>query len=67
MPHALVVDDDGIRMAEGVTDPSATFAGPVEAAVRLLAGRLPPEHTPPGTTVDGHVSLDELRLAFPGY
>jgi len=65
--HTLVVDGDGIRMAEGVTDPSATFAGPVEAAVRLLAGRLSPEHTPPGTRVDGHVSLDELRLAFPGY
>jgi len=65
--HMLVVGDDGIRVAEGVTDPSATFDGPVEAAVRLLAGRLAPEHTPPGTTVTGNVTLDELRDAFPGY
>jgi uncharacterized protein (TIGR03083 family) len=65
--HTLVVGDDGIRIAEGVTDPSATFEGPVEAAVRLLAGRLAPEHTPAGTTVIGNVTLDELRAAFPGY
>jgi uncharacterized protein (TIGR03083 family) len=65
--HTLVVGDDGIRIAEGVTDPSATFEGPIEAAVRLLAGRLAPEHTPAGTTVSGNVTLDQLRHAFPGY
>lgn len=65
--HTLVIGDDGIRVAEGVNDPSATFDGPVEAAVRLLAGRLAPEHTPPGTSVTGNVTLDELRVAFPGY
>ena len=65
--HTLVLSDDGIRMAEGVTDPSATFDGPVEAAVRLLSGRLAPEHTPPGVRVSGNVTLDELRAAFPGY
>jgi uncharacterized protein (TIGR03083 family) len=63
----LVATDDEVRLAEGVTDPSATFDGPVEAAVRLLAGRLAPEHTPPGTAVTGNVTLDELRDAFPGY
>ncbi len=65
--HTLVASDDGIRVAEGVTDPSATFEGPVEAAVRLLSGRLDPQHTPAGTTVTGNVTLDELRTAFPGY
>lgn len=65
--HTLVVSDDGIRVAGGVTDPSATFEGSVEAAVRLLAGRLAPERTPPGVTVSGNVTLDELRAAFPGY
>jgi hypothetical protein len=64
--HTLVVDEE-VRIAEGVTDPSATFDGPVEAAVRLLAGRLSPEHTPVGTTVTGNVTLDQLRAAFPGY
>ena len=63
----LVSTDEGIRIAEGVTDPSARFEGPVEAAVRLMAGRLAPEHTPAGTTVTGNVTLDELRAAFPGY
>jgi uncharacterized protein (TIGR03083 family) len=65
--HTLVVSDDGIRLAEGVTDPSATFDGPVESAIRLMAGRLAPEHTPPGVTVTGNVTLDELRTGFPGY
>ena len=65
--HTLVVSDDGIRIAEGATDPSATFLGPVESAVRLLAGRLAPEHTPAGVGVTGNLTLDELRAAFPGY
>lgn len=65
--HTLVVSDDGIRIAEGSTDPSATFDGPVEAAVRLLAGRLAPAHTPAGVGVSGNLTLDELRAAFPGY
>jgi uncharacterized protein (TIGR03083 family) len=65
--HTLVISDEGLRVAEGVTDPSATFEGPVGAAIRLFAGRLAPEHTPAGTTVSGHLTLDELRAAFPGY
>jgi uncharacterized protein (TIGR03083 family) len=65
--HTLVVSEDGIRVAEGVTDPSATFEGPVESAVRLLSGRLGPQHTPSGAAVTGNVTLDELRTAFPGY
>lgn len=65
--HTLVVGDDGIRLAEGVADPSATFEGPVEAGIRLLSGRLAPEHTPAGTTITGNITLDELRAAFPGY
>ena len=65
--HTLVAGDGGIRMAEGVTDPSATFVGPTEAGVRLLSGRLAPEHTPADTTVTGNVTLDELRAAFPVY
>ena len=40
---------------------------PAEAFVRLTAGRLVPERTPDGVTVDGVISLDELRKAFSGY
>jgi len=40
---------------------------PAEASARLTAGRLAPEHTPDGMTVDGAISLDELRNVFPGF
>ena len=40
---------------------------PAEAFIRLIAGRLAPEHTPHGVTVDGAISLDDLRKVFPGY
>ena len=50
--------------SEGET---ATFTGPLEAAVRLLSGRLKPEFTADGVGVTGNVTLDELRKVFPGY
>jgi uncharacterized protein (TIGR03083 family) len=40
---------------------------PAEAFLRLVAGRLTPEHTPAGITVDGPIDLDQLRQVFPGY
>jgi uncharacterized protein (TIGR03083 family) len=43
--------------------PDATF--PAEAFIRLVAGRLDPDHTPPG--VDAGERLDQLRQAFPGF
>jgi uncharacterized protein (TIGR03083 family) len=64
--HTLVVDDT-VALVEGVDAPTATFAGPREAAVRLLAGRLKPENTPAGIEVTGNVTLEELRRVFPGY
>ena len=64
--HTLVVDDS-VALVEGVDAPTATFAGPREAAVRLLAGRLKPENTPAGIEVTGNVTLEELRRVFPGY
>jgi len=36
---------------------------PAEALVRLVYGRLDPDHTPP---VEGTADLDELRAVFPG-
>ena len=48
------------------TDPTATpdLELPAEALIRLVYGRLDPDHTPP---VDGSpTALDELRRAFPG-
>jgi uncharacterized protein (TIGR03083 family) len=51
--------------ADAVT-PDATVARfPAEAFLRLIAGRLDPEHTPLG--VDAPDELDTLRQAFPGF
>jgi uncharacterized protein (TIGR03083 family) len=64
--HTLVVDD-AVSIEPGTQGTTATYAGPLEAAVRLLAGRLAPEHTPETAEVTGNVSLDDLRRVFPGY
>jgi hypothetical protein len=39
----------------------------LEAAIRLIGGRLAAAHTPAGTEVVGDVTLDDLRRVFPGY
>jgi uncharacterized protein (TIGR03083 family) len=41
------------------------LALPAEALLRLVYGRLDPDHTPPVETAD--VDLDELRKVFPGF
>jgi uncharacterized protein (TIGR03083 family) len=64
--YALIVDS-GVSVRAGRTAPTATFDGPPEAVIRLIAGRLGPEHTPGGVRVTGNVSLDDLRGVFPGY
>lgn len=73
-PATLALDGFTISFADTVdlkvgtpAGASATFDGPVEAAVRLLSGRLRPEYTSDGVEVTGNVTLDELRKVFPGY
>ncbi len=61
------VIDDGVRLTSAVSDPTATFTGSLEAAVRLLAGRLKPQYTPADVKVTGNITLDDLRRVFPGY
>ena len=54
--------------AEATAEPAdARLHLPAEALVRLIAGRLGPDHTPASVTVDGAVTLDDLRRCFPGY
>jgi len=65
-PYSLVLDE-AIAITTTATDPTATFHGPLEAAIRLITGRLTEAHTPPDTDVTGNVSLADLRRAFPGY
>jgi uncharacterized protein (TIGR03083 family) len=66
VPGAGLVIDDGVTVVDHLESPSATFGGPAEAFIRLVNGRLkaPYDH---GVTVDGGVTLDELRRVFPGY
>lgn len=43
------------------------LSAPAEAVGRLIAGRLRPEHTPPGVELSGPISLQQLRQVFPGF
>lgn len=61
---ALVFTPDSVALvpSEAGSDPELTL--PAEAFIRLVYGRLDPEHTPPG--VEGPV-VDGLRAVFPGF
>jgi uncharacterized protein (TIGR03083 family) len=60
---ALVLgpDEVSISSSDPVEDPDLVVSA--EALVRLVYGRLDPDHTPP---VRGTADLDELRRVFPG-
>jgi uncharacterized protein (TIGR03083 family) len=62
-----LVVDDGVSLNPSAEAATATFDGPLEAALRLIGGRLKPAFTPPGVTVTGNVTLDDLRRVFPGF
>ena len=64
--YSLVIDDS-VTIAASVGQPTATFNGPAEAVIRLIGGRLKPEHANPDITVTGNLTLDDLRGVFPGY
>ena len=46
---------------------TARIEMPAEALLRLVYGRLDPDHTPPVKVISGQVSLDLLRRTFPGF
>ncbi|MGI8667381.1 MAG: maleylpyruvate isomerase family mycothiol-dependent enzyme [Jatrophihabitans sp.] len=58
---------DSVALVSTVERPTASFTGPLEAAIRLIAGRLGPAHTPGGLTVTGNITLKDLRTVFPGF
>lgn len=64
--YALEIDE-AVRVTTAPSAPTATFAGPLESALRLLTGRLAPEYTQNDVRVAGNVTLDDLRRVFPGY
>jgi uncharacterized protein (TIGR03083 family) len=63
---AIVVDGK-VSLQGSAPEATATFSGPSESVVRLIAGRLKPVHTPAAVQVSGNVTLDDLRRVFPGY
>jgi hypothetical protein len=57
-------EEVSLETAEG-HDLPADLRLPAEAFLRLVSGRLDPDHTPAGITGEHH--LDELRPIFPGF
>ena len=66
VPGGGLVIDDAVTVVEGLESPSATFNGPAEAFVRLVSGRLKAPYDK-GVTVEGAITLDDLRRVFPGF
>ncbi|MGW4058139.1 maleylpyruvate isomerase family mycothiol-dependent enzyme [Amycolatopsis sp. NPDC004747] len=66
VPGAGLVIDDTATVVDHLEAPSATFTGPAEAFVRLLSGRLKAPYDK-DVTVEGEVTLDDLRRVFPGF
>ena len=58
---------DSVALVSPVDQPTASFTGQLEAAIRLIAGRLGPAHTPSELAVTGNVTLADLRTVFPGF
>lgn len=66
--YVLDLSEQGTTLHEGADAEAHTrLRLPAEALLRLTSGRLGPDHTPASITVDGALSLDDLRRAFPGY
>lgn len=58
---------ESVALVSPVDGATASFTGPLESALRLIAGRLGPTHTPQDLTVTGNVTLPDLRIVFPGF
>lgn len=63
--HGLRIED-AVSFTDTVSGADARFEGPLEAFVRLIAGRLGPGYTPDDVRVSGAATLDDLRRVFPG-
>ena len=59
----LSLGGDAVTLVPNDGTVTADLELPADALIRLVYGRLDPEHTPP---VHGSVDLDDLRRAFPG-
>jgi uncharacterized protein (TIGR03083 family) len=66
VPGAGLVIDDAVTVVDHLESPSATLHGQQEAFIRLVSGRLKAPYVD-GVTVEGGVTLDDLRRVFPGF
>lgn len=60
----IALGADSVEMTPSDPGAQADLELPAEAFIRLVYGRLDPDHAPP---VDNGVVLDELRAVFPGF
>ena len=63
--YAVELGPEGASFTAGGPTGDADLVLPAEALIRLVYGRLDPDHTPPFEG-DGAL-LDELRRAYPGF
>ena len=64
----LVFTNDGVSLEAGATPGPPDLELPAEAFIRLIYGRLDPDHTPSAVSGSGGTDLlAELRRAFPGF
>jgi uncharacterized protein (TIGR03083 family) len=64
----LAFTTDGVSLQDGWAPGSADLELPAEAFIRLIYGRLDPDHTPSSVSgAGGEALLDDLRGAFPGF
>lgn len=54
-------------LVDAPDNPDAVLSAPAEWWLRLVAGRHAPEHTPGTVTLDGTITLNDLRRLFPGF
>ncbi|MBB4689271.1 maleylpyruvate isomerase family mycothiol-dependent enzyme [Amycolatopsis jiangsuensis] len=66
VPGAGLVIDDAVTLVDHLDAPSASFNGSAEAFVRLISGRLKAPYDN-GVTLEGSITLDDLRRVFPGF
>jgi hypothetical protein len=65
--YRLELRADGLSLADEASGSSNKLTLPGESFVRLTSGRLDAAHTPASATIEGGITLDDLRRAFPGY
>lgn len=68
--YLLELREDEAFLWEETTPPTGAATKvemPAESLLRLTAGRLATERTPSSVTVQGELSLDDIRKVFPGY